>query len=72
MDIIGRKLLQERKDIALGEARPKETREEADDDFDVERRDVLTALVKVNMDSDLPAEKKMSDRDVIARKSTAC
>lgn len=68
MERIGWELLRERKDLALGKAVPKKVTDEETDEFNADGRDVLTELVKANMDSDLPDEKRMSDRDVVARK----
>ena len=68
MEHIGWELLRERKDVALGKVISKDANDEETDEFDADGRDVLTALVKVNMDAELPDEKRMSDRDVVARK----
>ena len=67
MERIGWDLLRERKDLALGKVPTKKNIDEETLEFDADGRDVLTALVKANMDSDLPDDKRMSDRDVVAR-----
>ena len=37
------------------------------DDSPTESRDLLSALIEANMDTDIPAEQRMSDEDVMAR-----
>lgn len=39
---------------------------------DVQGKDLLSLLIKANMASDLPEEKRMTENDVLFRKSWCC
>ena len=66
MNRIGFELLEERKKAALGMLSEKD-REAATEEYGINGRDLLTALVKSNMDTEVPESQRMSDRDVLAR-----
>lgn len=70
MNRIGSELLQERKRAVLGMVSQKD-REAATEEYGINGRDLLTALVKSNMDTEIPEAQRMSDRDVLARESNA-
>ena len=64
MNRIGSELLSARKEAALGLA----PAEKADtEEYDIHGRDLLTALVKSNMDTEVPESQRMADVDVLAR-----
>lgn len=64
MDKIGSKLLSARKEAALGKT---SLRDSALDELSLEGHDLLTALIKANMDTSLPESQRMTDEDVLAR-----
>jgi hypothetical protein len=62
-------LLRSRKEAALG-LQPSAVEDEKanTEEYEVNGRDLLTALVKANLDTDVPVSQRMSDEDVLARK----
>lgn len=66
MQRIGEELLRQRKRVILGE------KVEVDEDIekdtaDLKGRDLLSVLVRANLDTELPDSQRMSDEDVLAR-----
>ena len=68
MDRIGMELLSTRKATALGKASPVKS---SLGELSLEGHDLLTALVRANMDTDLPESQRMSDEDVLSRESSS-
>jgi hypothetical protein len=68
---IGIQLIQDRKAAVLGDKETKESvrDEEADEKAHGEGRDLLTMLLKANMDTELPDNQRLSDADLLARAS---
>ena len=66
MDRIGAELLSARKANALGKTSSSTS---SLGELSLEGHDLLTALVRANMDTDLPETQRMSDEDVLARES---
>lgn len=69
MNRIGRELVEERKDAVLGK-KQKVSRNDKDERGELVGRDLLSALVQANMDTELPENQRMNDEDVLARKLT--
>lgn len=63
MNRIGRELVEERKSAVLGEKRKDNV-----DRAELVGRDLLSALIQSNMDTELSDNQRMSDEDVLARK----
>lgn len=70
MNRIGRELVEERKDAVLGK-KQKVGRKDEDEHGELVGRDLLSALVQANMDTELPDNQRMNDEDVLARKLTS-
>lgn len=70
MNRIGRELVEERKDAVLGK-KQKVGRKDENDRGELVGRDLLSALVQANMDTELPDNQRMNDEDVLARKFTS-
>lgn len=62
---VGAQLLDERKQRFLSEKSDAATADE--DDAGLQGRDLLSLLVKANMDPDMPETQRMCDEDVLAR-----
>ncbi|KAI5118119.1 hypothetical protein M0805_008028 [Coniferiporia weirii] len=62
-------LLKQRKRAALGEY-DAEKEKDADSNTDLAGRDLLSALVRANMDTELPDAQRMADEDVLAQVPT--
>lgn len=63
---IGEELLRRRKSEILGEKLDIDGSMEKDT-ADLKGKDLLSALVRANLDLDLPENQRMSDEDVLAR-----
>lgn len=68
MNRIGADLLRERKDAVLGVSSSFETKANTEE-YEINGRDLLTALVNSNMDTEIPVSQRMADKDVLARES---
>jgi len=66
---IGEQLVKDRKSSILGEEKDG-VDANGKDDSDMQGRDLLTALIKANLDTDLPDSQRMADEDVLAQVPT--
>lgn len=62
---VGNELVQERKKHFL----EKEKDAFSDDSADLHHKDLLSALIKANMDPSIPESQRMTDEEVLSRKS---
>lgn len=59
---IGGKLIEERRRLVLGDVSQGSVKRE-----DVQGKDILSLLVRANLATDLPAQSRLSDEDMLAR-----
>lgn len=65
---VGSELIQERKKHFMEDEKSAFT----GDSEDWHHKDLLSALLKANMDSSIPESQRMTDEEVLSRKSTVC